>query len=74
MENVTKHYSNDDITVVWQSALCQHSGNCVRGLREVFNSKTSPWINVHGAESERIVDQVSKCPSGALSIITKGEQ
>ncbi len=74
MDNVTKHYSNDEITVVWKSGLCQHSCNCWKGLHEVFNPKASPWINIYGAESERIVEQVSKCPSGALSIIRKGDQ
>jgi len=74
MDNVTKHYSNDEITVVWKSELCQHSCICWKGLLDVFNPKASPWINIHGAETGRIVEQVRKCPSGALSIIRKGDQ
>jgi uncharacterized Fe-S cluster protein YjdI len=67
-KSITKHYSNGEITVVWQSGLCQHSGNCTRGLPRVFNPKASPWIKVENASSQELIDQVAKCPSGALSI------
>lgn len=65
--NLTKEYSNGEVTVVWKNALCIHSGNCVRGLREVFNLNANPWINASAASTEQIVEQVKKCPSGALS-------
>ena len=67
MEDNTKNYDNGEITVVWQPDLCAHSARCVNGLPSVFNAKSKPWINVEGADSEAIVDQVSQCPSGALS-------
>lgn len=66
--NLTKEYTNGEVTVVWQSGLCAHSGNCVKNLSSVFKPKESPWINMGNAESKEIVDAVSKCPSGALSI------
>ncbi|MBK9734722.1 MAG: (4Fe-4S)-binding protein [Saprospiraceae bacterium] len=66
--NITKEYSNGDITVVWQSGLCIHSGNCVKNLSKVFQPKTQPWINLDNATSAEIVEAVGKCPSGALSI------
>ena len=65
---VTKNYSNDEITVRWQPDLCIHSANCVRGLPGVFDSGKKPWINMEGATSEAIKQQVRKCPSRALSI------
>lgn len=68
MEDITKEYSNGDITVVWQPKKCIHSAKCWHGLGEVFNPKTKPWIDVTKAESQRIVEQVRECPSGALSI------
>jgi uncharacterized Fe-S cluster protein YjdI len=67
MKDVKKEYTNGEVTIVWQSGLCQHSGNCVRGLSSVFNSKASPWINPDNATTEEIIEQVKKCPSGALS-------
>lgn len=66
--NLTKEYSNGEITVVWQSAKCIHSGNCVKNLSAVFNPREQPWIKINNAESEEIISAVSKCPSGALSI------
>ena len=45
-----------------------HSTICWKGLIEVFNLKTRPWINMDGENSERIMEQVRKCPSGALTL------
>lgn len=67
MKDVKKEYSNGEVTVVWQSGLCTHSANCVRGLPRVFNTRKSPWVNVEGASTEEIKAQVDKCPSGALT-------
>ena len=67
MSKGTLKYSNSEVTVVWKPDLCIHSGNCVRGLQEVFNSQKRPWINISGATTERIIEQVKKCLSGALS-------
>lgn len=66
--NLTKEYSNDEITVVWQSSKCIHSANCVKQLPSVFKPQQHPWINVENATSNEIVATVAKCPSGALSI------
>jgi uncharacterized Fe-S cluster protein YjdI len=66
--NLTKEYSNGEITVVWQNAKCMHSGMCVKNLSSVFQPKSQPWIKMENANSEAIIDAVSKCPSGALSI------
>ena len=69
-ENIIKKYSNGEITVVWQPSLCIHSTICwkeLTGLPEVFNPKEKPWIKMEGSTTERIAEQVKKCPSGALS-------
>ncbi len=68
------HYTNYEVTVIWQPKLCTHSGNCVRGLNSVFNNKERPWIKMQSAESQAIIDQVKKCPSGALSIVTNDQR
>ncbi|MFN0274738.1 MAG: (4Fe-4S)-binding protein [Chitinophagales bacterium] len=68
------HYTNGEVTIVWQPKLCQHSANCVRGLPAVFNSREKPWIKPGGATTQQIVEQVQKCPSGALSFFMNEEK
>jgi len=68
MKQVTKRYTNGEITVVWQPHLCVHSGICFRGLPLVFDPRRRPWVMMEHATSDAIVAQVGKCPSGALSI------
>ncbi|RYE25763.1 MAG: hypothetical protein EOP51_03025 [Sphingobacteriales bacterium] len=67
MENITKEYSNGEITVVWKPGQCIHSTLCWKGLIGVFNPKKRPWVDIQGAGTNNIKDQVEKCPSGALS-------
>lgn len=67
-KEIIKEYSNGDITVVWKPGMCIHSKKCWKNLPEVFQPRNRPWIQVDQVDSQRIVDQVSQCPSGALSI------
>lgn len=69
-ENI-KHYSNGEVTVVWEAAKCQHSGICVKNLPAVFKPAEKPWIKTDAASSVEIVNTVAKCPSGALSMLDK---
>jgi len=68
MSQKTHHYPNGEITVVWKPELCIHSGICFKGLAGVFDPRRRPWIDMSKAETQQIIDQVKKCPSGALSI------
>ncbi len=65
--NITKKYTNEQITVVWQSGKCTHSGNCVRFCSEVFHPANLPWITMESASTEKIIETVNTCPSGALT-------
>lgn len=64
---IRKEYSNGEIAVVWKPQLCEHAGICVKMLPEVYRPKEKPWITVENATTEALKDQISKCPSGALS-------
>ena len=68
-----KHYKNGDITVVWKPDSCIHSGLCFKGLLQVFDPRARPWVNMEGADTEAIIAQVEKCPSGALSYFRNDE-
>lgn len=61
------NYSNDEITVVWKPDLCCHATFCFSELPEVFDLGVKKWINPYGASTERVIEQVKRCPSGALS-------
>lgn len=67
----TIRYTRDEITVLWKPNICIHSGICARGLPGVFDPKRRPWIDLSQAEKQQIIDQVKKCPSGALSLEIK---
>lgn len=67
MKDITKKYTNGEVTIVWKPDTCIHSAICFKGLGEVFDPQKRPWITPEGASTERIIEQVKKCPSGALS-------
>jgi uncharacterized Fe-S cluster protein YjdI len=69
----THKYSNGEVTVVWKPETCIHSAICFRGLHDVFDPQRRPWVNINGASTEKIVEQVRKCPSGALSYFMNAE-
>jgi uncharacterized Fe-S cluster protein YjdI/CDGSH-type Zn-finger protein len=59
-------YSDDRIQVLWEPRLCIHIQNCVRGLHEVFDAESRPWIHLEAADADRIAETVATCPTGAL--------
>jgi CDGSH-type Zn-finger protein/uncharacterized Fe-S cluster protein YjdI len=65
---MAKEYTNGDITILWQADKCIHSEICIKGLPRVFDNSKRPWIDLKGASSRDIVNQVRKCPSGALAV------
>jgi uncharacterized Fe-S cluster protein YjdI len=67
MPKQTIKYTNGEVTVIWKPNVCIHSKICWTNLREVFDPFVKPWINMNGATTERIIEQVKQCPSGALS-------
>ncbi|HXC05865.1 MAG TPA: (4Fe-4S)-binding protein [Bacteroidia bacterium] len=67
-------YAGDEVTVVWKPEFCQHSQRCWRQLPGVFDYTKKKWINPNGASADKIVEQVKKCPSGALTILPDSEK
>jgi len=63
-----KEYSKADLTVIWEPEKCMHSKKCWKELLPVFNPNRRPWVDLSAADNERIIQQVNKCPSGALSL------
>lgn len=73
MSEIVKEYSNDEITIVWKPAMCQHSATCFKGLKAVFDPRERPWVKINAAETEKIIKQINKCPSKALSFYNRNE-
>lgn len=61
-------FVGSDVTVSFDPDVCEHSGNCVRGLPGVFDAGRKPWIDPNGAVADEVISQVGRCPSGALRI------
>ncbi len=64
---IVKEYSNGEIIVRWEPALCTHSGRCIHSLPAVFDVRRRPWIDMRGADTQTIIRVVESCPSGALT-------
>lgn len=60
-------YTNGELTIVWQPKLCIHSGVCVSMLPDVYHPKERPWVQIENATTDELIEQIGRCPSGALS-------
>lgn len=66
-KEIIKKYTNGEVTIVWKPGICIHSTICFKGLPEVFDPRKRPWVSPENASTQSIIEQVRKCPSGALS-------
>lgn len=67
MEINKNTFSNGAISVTYNEKKCVLAEICCKGLSEVFRNSVIPWIDLEGAETHQIINQINKCPSGALS-------
>ncbi len=59
-------FSNEEITVTYSPSQCIRADKCAQELSEVFRNSVIPWIDLDGSETDRIIEQIKRCPSGAL--------
>ena len=77
MKNLTKNYTNGEVTIVWKPSICIHSTICWKaatGLPDVFKPAEAPWITPEFADTASIIAQVNKCPSGALTFFMNADK
>jgi uncharacterized Fe-S cluster protein YjdI len=55
------------VAVTFDSAVCRHAAECVRGLPEVFDTGRRPWITPGAADPDQVAEVVRRCPTGALT-------
>ncbi|USR79838.1 (4Fe-4S)-binding protein [Arcanobacterium pinnipediorum] len=68
---MTRKLYNGTLTdVSFDREICEHAGECVRGMPSVFNVNARPWINQSGVttaqDAHHLADVIARCPSGAL--------
>ena len=73
-KEIIKKYSNEDLTVVWKPSMCNHAGECIKALPQVYNPAERPWLKIENATSEELKAQIRRCPSGALSYYMNNEE
>jgi CDGSH-type Zn-finger protein len=71
-KNKRSAYIGKGITIFDNRAICSHAAFCTDELKSVFRQGAEPWIDPDGASVEKIVAQIKKCPSGALSYAIDG--
>lgn len=71
-----KTYPGLMVDVSFDAEVCEHAGECVRGMPQVFNVTARPWIDTGAAatpdSAALLVEVVGRCPSGALVIERTG--
>lgn len=66
-------YENDQIRVQYNPNICEHAAECVKGAPDVFNPKERKWINLEGADPNKVEEVIKRCPTGALTFEMKGD-
>lgn len=59
-------YKDRSVSVTFDAKRCINSQLCAKGLSSVVRNSILPWNDVEASESQRILNQIKKCPSGAL--------
>jgi len=65
-------YVGEKITVLFNGGACAHAAYCVNDLPSVFKTDADPWIQPDSTSVEKLIEQIEKCPSGALSYSING--
>lgn len=74
MKDPVQRYAKGILAVTFDPRVCTYSAACVRGLYDVFDVSKRPWVNLEGAPAERVVEQVKRCPSGALQVTVEASK
>jgi uncharacterized Fe-S cluster protein YjdI/CDGSH-type Zn-finger protein len=61
-----RRYLGTDIEVSFDSDLCIHARECVRGLPAVFDRDRRPWVLADNAPADEVGTVIERCPTGAL--------
>lgn len=64
-------FPGDDVDVTWDKRLCIHVQECVKAKGELFVTGRKPWGDPNVTDADYVVEVVSRCPTGALTVTRK---
>jgi len=67
-------YVGQQVSILDNRSICQHSGFCTDRLATVFHLGEEPFVTPSGGRMDEIIRAVRDCPSGALSYAIDGEE
>jgi len=67
-------YPGQELTILDNRGICQHSGLCTDRLATVFRTGADPFVAPSGGRMDEIIHAVRDCPSGALSFAIDGRE
>jgi CDGSH-type Zn-finger protein/truncated hemoglobin YjbI len=67
-------YVGQQVTILDNRGICQHSGYCTDRLANVFRAGQEPFVAPSGGRMDEIIRAVRDCPSGALSYATPSRE
>jgi CDGSH-type Zn-finger protein/truncated hemoglobin YjbI len=67
-------YPGQELTILDNRGICQHSGLCTDRLATVFRAGAEPFVAPSGGRMDEIIRAVRDCPSGALSYAIDGTE
>jgi CDGSH-type Zn-finger protein len=54
-KEVMREYTNGQIAMGWQPERLTHGGMCFAGLRQAFDPRRQPWVDLSKATSDEII-------------------
>jgi CDGSH-type Zn-finger protein/truncated hemoglobin YjbI len=67
-------YFGQQVEILDNRGICQHSGLCTDRLASVFRQGQEPFVAPSGGRMDEIIRAVRDCPSGALSYAIDGRE
>jgi CDGSH-type Zn-finger protein/truncated hemoglobin YjbI len=67
-------YDGEQVRILDNRGICQHSGLCTDRLAAVFRTNAEPFVAPSGGRMDEIIRAVRDCPSGALSYAIDGAE
>jgi CDGSH-type Zn-finger protein/truncated hemoglobin YjbI len=67
-------YDGQQVRILDNRGICQHSGLCTDRLAAVFRTNAEPFVAPSGGRMDEIIRAIRDCPSGALSYAIDGTE